>query len=88
MTQIGGRVIAPNGIFQITLLSTHTKQEKVGRVCNAAVKYKSCSLNDKLISGPDLLRNLLGIIFRFREKQYAITADIENECKFFWFLWR
>ena len=50
------------------------------------------------MSGPDLLRNLLGIIFRFREKEYAITADIEsmslqvavpkNECKFLRFLWR
>ena len=55
-------------------------------------------MNDKLLSGPDLLRNLVGIVFRFRENQIAITADIEsmflqvavpkNECKVLRFLWR
>ena len=55
-------------------------------------------MNDKLLSGPDLLRNLVGIIFRFREHEIAITADVESmflqvavpkeECKVFRFLWR
>ena len=53
------------------------KTEKVRRVCNAAAKYKWESLNDKLSTGPDLLQNLVGIIFRFREHQIALTADIE-----------
>ena len=74
------------------------KPGKVRRVCNAASKFKGVSLNDKLLSGPDLLRNLVGIIFRFREHEIAITADIESmflqvavpkeECKVFRFLWR
>ena len=74
------------------------KPEKVEKVCNAAAKYKGLLLNNKLMSGPNLLRNLLGIIFRFREKEYAITADIEsmllqvavpkNKRKFLKFLWR
>ena len=54
------------------------KPGKVRRVCNAASKFRSVSLNDKLLSGPDLLRNLVGIVFRFREHQIAITADIES----------
>ena len=55
-------------------------------------------MNDKLLSGPDLLRNLVGIVFRFREIQVAVTADIEsmflqvavpkNECKLLRFLCR
>ena len=71
------------------------KPGKVRRVCNAASKFKGVSLNDKLLSGPDLLRNLVGIIFRFREHEIAITADIESmflqvtvpkeECKVFVF---
>ena len=41
------------------------KPGKVRRICNAASKLKGVSLNDKLLSGPDLLRNLVGIVFRF-----------------------
>ena len=35
------------------------------------------ALNDKLLPGPDLLQSLIGIIFRFREHQIALSADIE-----------
>ena len=51
--------------------------EKVRRVCNAAAKYQGVALNDKLLSGPDLLQCLIGIIIRFREHQIALSADIE-----------
>ena len=74
------------------------KSGKVRRVCNAASKFKGVSLNDKLLSGPVMLRNLVGIVFRFREHQIAITADIQSmflqvavpkeECKVLRFLWR
>ena len=40
------------------------QQGKIRRVCNNASKFKGISLNDKLLSGPDLLRNLYGIVFR------------------------
>ena len=53
------------------------KTEKVRRVCNAASKFGGVSLNDKLIAVPDLLQQQIGIIFRFREKQIAFTADVE-----------
>ena len=53
------------------------KPEKVRRVCNAAAKYQGVSLNDKLLSGPGLLQSLIGIIFRFREHEIALSADIE-----------
>ena len=51
--------------------------EKVRRVCNAVAKVQDVALNDKLLSGPDLLQSLIGIIFRFREHQIALSADIE-----------
>ena len=55
-------------------------------------------MNDKLLSGPDLLRNLVGKVFRFREHEIAMTAEIESmfsqiavpkeEFKCLRFLWR
>ena len=52
------------------------KPGKVRRVCKAASKFRGVSLNDNLLTEPDLLQNLIGIIFRFREQKIAITADI------------
>ena len=54
------------------------KPEKVRRVCNHASKLRGMSLIDVLLIGPDLLRSLWGIIFRFREKPVALIADIEE----------
>ena len=74
------------------------KPEKVSRVCNAAAKYKGESLNDKPLIEPELLQNLFGIFFRFREHQIALPADIGamflpvkvpgQECRVLRFLWR
>ena len=55
------------------------KPEKVRRVCNAAKRFRGYCLNDVLMKGPDLLRNLIGILFRFRENCVALTADIEEK---------
>ena len=44
---------------------------------NSDDKYKGVCLNDMLLTGPDLLANLLGIILRFREKQHPLSTDIE-----------
>ena len=46
-------------------------------MCNAAAKYQGVALNDELLPGPDLLQSLIGIIFRFREHQIVLSADIE-----------
>ena len=53
------------------------KPDKIRRVTNAASKYKGTSLNDTLLTGPDLLCNLHGLLLRFRQYSVAITADIE-----------
>ena len=51
---------------------------KVRRVPNAAAKFKGQSLNSNLITGPDLLNNLVGILLRFRENTVAILSDFEG----------
>ena len=74
------------------------KPEKVRRVCNAAAKYQDVALRDKLLSEPDLLQSLIGIIFCFRKHQVPLSADIEtmflqvavpsDDSRCFQFLWR
>ena len=53
------------------------KTDKVRRVCNAASKVGGVSPNDNLMAGPALLQSLIGILFRIRQKQIALTADVE-----------
>ena len=54
------------------------KPGKIRRVANAASKYRGQSLNSNILTRPDLLKSLLGILIRFREHPVAILADIES----------
>ena len=53
------------------------KPEKLRVVFDAAAECGNTSLNDALLTGPDLLKSLPGILLRFREHPVALTADIE-----------
>ena len=46
------------------LVSTN-KPNKIRRICNAKAPQSATSLNDKLLAGPDLLGNMLGVLLRF-----------------------
>ena len=35
-------------------------------------------MNDLLLKGPDLLKTLLGVLMRFKQFAYAISADIKD----------
>lgn len=48
--------------------------KKLRVVFDAASKF----LNDQLVTGPDLLNNLVGILIRFRSERIAIMADDES----------
>ena len=53
------------------------KPGKIRVVNDAAAEWKGTSLNKSLLTGPDLLSSLVGILMRFRVGRVAITADIE-----------
>lgn len=58
-----------------------TNINKPGRyrlVFDAAAQSRRLCLNDFLIEGPDLLQSLQTILFRFRERKVAVTADIQE----------
>ncbi|CAN2390320.1 RNA-mediated, partial [Pristimantis euphronides] len=74
--------------------------KKLRQICvvfDSSSQYKGISLNDVLLTGPDLNNTLIGVL-RFRKEPVAITADIQQmfHCffvkeehrdflRFFWF---
>ena len=54
------------------------KPGKVRRVFNGAAKFRRHSLNNALLTGPDLLQSLIHILFRFRKSLKNVSADIEG----------
>ena len=47
-------------------------------VFDSSAPYKGVSLNDVLLTGPDLNNTLLGVLMRSRKEPVAITADIQH----------
>nr|XP_054598158.1 uncharacterized protein LOC129163741 [Nothobranchius furzeri] len=54
------------------------KPGRVRAVFDSSAKHEGVSLNDILLSGPDLNNTLLGVLTRFRKEPVAVAADIEQ----------
>ena len=54
------------------------KPGKVRRLLNGAAKFHGASLSKSLLTGPDLLQNLIYLILRFQQHPYAVSAEIEG----------
>ena len=54
------------------------KSDKVKVMFDCAARYNGTSLNEKLLTGPDLLNNLFGVLTRFRKGKITLVADIES----------
>ncbi|KAI4883908.1 hypothetical protein NFI96_004102 [Prochilodus magdalenae] len=54
------------------------KPGKIRIVFDSSARYDGVSLNDVLLTGPDLNNSLLGVLMRFRKEQVAVTGDIEH----------
>ncbi|KAL3076742.1 hypothetical protein niasHT_038638 [Heterodera trifolii] len=83
------------------VIRTDKATTKTRIVMDASAKPKNCpsapSLNDCLYTGPQLLKDLTGILLRFRQMEHVILADIEkaflqlgirhadrDACRFIW----
>nr|XP_027232691.1 uncharacterized protein LOC113824143 [Penaeus vannamei] len=53
------------------------KPSRIRCVFDSAAKFRGTSLNDVLMTGPDLNNSLLGVLLRFRKNRVAVLADIE-----------
>ncbi|XP_013412394.1 uncharacterized protein LOC106175106 [Lingula anatina] len=56
----------------------HPQKGKLRVVFDCSATYKQTSLNQHLLSGPDLTSSLLGVLIRFREHPVAVACDIEK----------
>ncbi|XP_052680227.1 uncharacterized protein LOC128160994 [Crassostrea angulata] len=56
----------------------HPKKYKIRVVFDSSAKFLGVSLNDVLMTGPDLTNSLIGVLLKFRKDREAITADIEQ----------
>lgn len=54
------------------------KPDQIRGVFDSSAKFKGVSLNDVLLSGPDLSNSLLGVLIRFRKEMVAVTADVQH----------
>ena len=52
------------------------KPDKLRVVFDCAAKCNGVSLNDRVLQGPDLTNNLIGVLLRFREHEVAVMADV------------
>ena len=53
------------------------KPGKTRVVFDCGAKFRGTSLNDQLLSGPDLTNSIVGVLTRFRQEKVALVADIE-----------
>lgn len=54
------------------------KPSSIRVVFDSSAQHSGVSLNDVLLTGPDLNNALLGVLIRFRREAVAITADIQQ----------
>ncbi len=63
-------------LFSVSI--TLVSRDRSESFFDSSAQYKGLSLNQVLLSGPDLNNSLLGVLLRFRKEVVAVTADIEQ----------
>ena len=54
------------------------KPKKIRVVFDCSAKFKGSSLNDHLLTGPELTNELIGVLMRFRKHSIGIMCDVEQ----------
>lgn len=54
------------------------KPDQIRVVFDSSAECEGISLNQVLLSGPDLNNSLVGVLLRFRKEPVALTADVEQ----------
>lgn len=56
----------------------HPKKASPRVVFHCSALFQGTSLNNKLIQGPNLTSNVVGVLLRFRQKSVAFMADVQS----------
>lgn len=54
------------------------KPNKLRVVFDGSAKFNGMSLNNTLLTGPDLIKSLVGVLCRFRREEVAVICDVEK----------
>ena len=54
------------------------KPTQIRVVFDSSAEFEGVSLNEELLSGPDMMNSLLGVLIRFRTENTAVMCDIEQ----------
>ena len=54
------------------------KPKKIRVVFDCSAKFQGTSLNDHLLTGPELTNELIGVLMRFRKHSIGIMCDVER----------
>ncbi|XP_062607729.1 uncharacterized protein LOC134269543 [Saccostrea cucullata] len=80
----GAAEVAPNSTsyacwyLPLFGVSNPKKPNQIRGVFDSSAKYGGVSPNSMLMTGPDMINSLLGILLRFRKDEVAMTTDIEQ----------
>ena len=56
----------------------HKIKKKIRVVYDCSARFNGKSLNDCLLTGPDLINSLVGVLLRFRKETVAFQSDIKK----------
>ena len=66
------------GMFMENGVYNGNKPNKLRVVFDCSAECKGASLNNELMSGPDLTNQIVGVLMRFRQEPIATIVDIES----------
>ena len=76
--ELASDLVTTTRLWYFSYFGVTKRGTKVRLVFDAASQSDSTSLNNLLLTGPDYLKSLVGVLMRFRQHLCAVIADIKD----------